>query len=131
MKTKDQLILPADYKYTDEHIWIKASENSYLIGISDFAQDQLGEISYIELPEVGAHFDTHVQFGTVESLKSVNALYMPLSGTIEAVNNDLEDTPTLANIKCYEDGWIARITLDNPNDLGTLLDANSYLDSLK
>lgn len=131
MKTKDQLNLPTDCHYTKEHIWIKADADNFLVGISDYAQDQLGEIAFIELPEVGTHFEANAQFGTVESVKSVNSLYMPLAGTIAAVNNELEDTPTLSNASCYGDGWILRVTLDNPKDVDTLLDAAAYAATLE
>ncbi|MBQ7456581.1 MAG: glycine cleavage system protein GcvH [Desulfovibrio sp.] len=126
MKKLEELSFPTDRNYTSEHVWIKNDGASYLVGISDYAQDQLSEVAYVELPEVGSHFAANEQFGTVESVKSVNALYMPVSGTIEACNTELEETPTLINVGCYTNGWLVRIRPDNPHDLSNLPDANAY-----
>ncbi len=96
------------------------------MGISDFAQDQLGEIAFVDLPAPGAHHDAGEAFGTVESLKSVNELFMPVAGEVIAVNEELESTPTLVNVAPYGQGWMIRLRPDNPANVDTLLDADSY-----
>ncbi len=126
MKTADQINLPTDMHYHKEHTWIKKDGDTCLVGISDFAQDQLGEVAFVDMPETGAHFNANDEFGTVESLKSVNALFMPVSGTVVEVNAALEDTPTLINASCYGDGWIIRIKADDATEADGLLDSESY-----
>ena len=95
-----------------------------VIGISDFAQDQLGEIAFVDLPAVGVRFDAGSDFGTVESLKSVNQLYMPIPGEVVAVNEELESAPTLVNVSPYGEGWMIRIRPDASAE--SLLDAAGY-----
>ena len=126
MKTPDQVNLPQELRYTDEHVWIKKDGETFLVGISDYAQDQLGEVAFVDMPAPGVRFEAGAEFGTVESVKSVNALFMPVAGTVEAANGELEDTPTLVNVSCYEKGWLARVTPDNPADMDALLDAAGY-----
>ena len=125
-KTLEQLNLPANLKYTAEHIWVRAEGDELVIGISDFAQDQLGEVVYIDLPSEGDSIASGAEFGGVESVKSVNTLYMPVAGTIAAVNTALEDNPTLLNASCYEEGWIARITPEDADAVSALLSADAY-----
>lgn len=126
MKTSEQLNLPADIKYTPDHVWLKNDGETLLAGISDYAQDQLGEVSFVDMPQAGARFAADEEFGSVESVKSVNGLFMPVSGTIVEVNTALEDTPTLINTSCYAEGWIVRIMPDNKADAETLLSAEAY-----
>ncbi len=125
MKAVADLNLPANLMYTKEHIWAVAQGNEILVGVSDFAQDQLGEVVFVDLPQAGASFKAGDGFGTVESIKSVNTLFMPLDGEVTAVNADLEDNPTLVNASCYEKGWMIRITADQAG-LAGLLSADAY-----
>ena len=118
MKSNEELNLPESLRYTDEHVWVRMDGGEAVIGISDFAQDQLGEIAFVDLPAVG------VRFGTVESLKSVNQLYMPIPGEVVAVNEELESTPTLVNVSPYGEGWMIRIRPDASAE--SLLDAAGY-----
>lgn len=120
------LNFPAELKYTSEHIWVRADGDECVLGISDYAQDQLGEVVFIDLPTVGNSIAAGDEFGEVESVKSVNTLYMPVAGEITEVNASLEDNPTLLNSSCYGDGWIAKIRPENPADIESLLSADAY-----
>ena len=102
MKALSDIVLPADLRYTDEHVWIKMDGDEAVVGISDFAQDQLGEIVYVDLPSEGDGFSAGDAFGEVESIKSVNKLFMPVEGRVTAVNGELDGTPTLLNVGCYD-----------------------------
>lgn len=126
MKDLDQVELPEDIRYTSEHVWLRMDGEAALVGISDFAQDQLGEIAFVDLPAEGAHFKAGQEFGTVESIKSVSPLYMPVSGTVRTVNNALEDAPTLVNVEPYTEGWMICITPDNADDAAGMADAAAY-----
>ena len=131
MKTLEELTFPESLRYTVEHVWIHMDGAEAVIGISDFAQDQLGEIAFVDLPSEGAHFEAGSDFGTVESLKSVNQLYMPVSGEVVSSNEELESTPTLVNISPYDRGWMIRIRPDDPSAVLSLLDAAGYRTGLK
>lgn len=130
MKDKKDLKLPDSLSYTKEHVWVKPDGSALVIGITDYAQDQLGEVVYVDLPEAGAEFDAGKEFGSVESVKSVNSLFMPVKGKIVEVNESLADEPELVNVNCYEDGWLARVEPDNPDDVKKLLDAGGYAGTL-
>jgi len=108
------LILPDDLRYTEDHEWARPQGNGFRIGITDFAQDQLGDIVFVELPRVGDTLPARQQFGTVESVKTVAELYMPLSGEILAVNELLEASPELVNSDPYEKGWMVEIKPEKP-----------------
>lgn len=125
MKALSDIILPDDRTYTDEHVWAKVEGAEIVAGISDFAQDQLGEVVFVDLPSVGAHFNATDGFGTVESVKSVNTLFMPVSGTVTAVNDALDATPTLVNVGCYDKAWMIRFKPDSDDRAG-LLSAADY-----
>ena len=131
MKDLDQLALPENLRYTDEHVWLCVEGETATVGISDFAQDQLGEIAFVDLPAVGTTYKNGQEFGTVESLKSVNALFMPVAGTVLDVNETLESTPTLVNAKPYNEGWMLRIRMDDPAEAATLADSAAYLNLLR
>ncbi len=131
MKTPDMLELPAELRYTVEHVWIRKEGDTCLVGISDYAQDQLDEVGFVDLPVNGKHFGAGDEFGSVESVKAVNALFMPVAGTVTEVNTALEDTPTLVNASCYGEGWMIRIKADNAADMDTLLDAEAYRNQLR
>ncbi len=126
MKALADVILPDSLKYTDEHVWVKKEGDELLVGISDFAQDQLGEVVFVDLPKVGDAFGAAEGFGTVESIKSVNTLFMPVKGTVLAVNDALDATPTLVNVGCYDKAWMIRIKPDNMADVDALLAKDAY-----
>ena len=131
MKSADMVNLPEDLNYTDEHVWVRQDGDTLLAGISDYAQDQLGEVAYVELPETGRRLNGHDEFGSIESVKAVNALFMPVAGEIVEVNSELEDAPELVNADCYGKGWIVRIRPDDPAAAKALPDAGSYRALLK
>ena len=115
--------IPSELRYTNEHEWISTSA-PWRIGVSDYAQNALGDLTYVELPSVGDTFEKCEEFGTLESTKSVSPLYMPVSGTIKAVNEALADAPELVNQSPYGDGWIVEI--ESADGLDVLLDADGY-----
>ncbi len=115
--------IPSELRYTSEHEWISTSA-PWRIGVSDYAQNALGDLTYVELPSVGDTFEKGEEFGTLESTKSVSPLYMPVSGTIKAVNEALADAPELVNQSPYGDGWIVEI--ESAEGLDVLLDADGY-----
>jgi len=118
---------PNDRLYTTDHEWIAEKEPVSVIGITNFAQDQLGEIVYVDLPEVGDSFSAGEPFGEVESVKSVSELLMPITGTITEVNEELADAPDLVNSDCYGDGWLIKVEFSNA-DLSELMDGDAYSD---
>lgn len=117
---------PDELKYTEEHEWIAIEADIATIGISDFAQSQLGDVVFVELPEVGDELEAGKPFGVVESVKAVSDVYSPLSGEVMEINEDLPDAPELLNTSPYEDGWMIKIRLSNPQELDDLLDAVAY-----
>jgi glycine cleavage system H protein len=117
---------PADRQYTSEHEWIKADGDEYLVGITAFAQDQLGDIVYVELPKVGDRVQAGQAFGVIESVKTASDLYAPVSGEVVAVNTELADQPQTVNDDPYTAGWMIRIKADDPSQLGALLSADQY-----
>jgi len=131
MKTIDELNLPEDVRYTDDHEWAKQNGDAVRIGISDYAQDQLGDIVFVELPEVGDSFDKGEEFGTVESVKAVSELYMPMSGEITAINEALADEPELVNSDPYNGGWMIEVKANDAAELEALKSKADYLDMLK
>jgi glycine cleavage system H protein len=130
MKEIHELILPDEVRYTSDHEWAKPSGDTVKVGITDYAQDQLGDIVFVELPEVGDSFDAGDEFGTLESVKAVSELYAPIGGEIVAVNEKLEDTPELLNQDPYG-GWIMEIKPSDAQELDKLFDRNTYLGTLK
>lgn len=117
---------PANLKYTKDHEWILVEGNNATIGITEFAQRELGDIVFIDIPTVGKKIETEDIFGTVEAVKTVSDLFMPVAGTINEVNEDLSDEPELVNTDPYGDGWMVKITLDNPASVDSLLTADQY-----
>ena len=117
---------PEELKYTEEHEWVMVEEELAVIGITDFAQDALGDVVFVELPEEGAEVVAGKAFGVVESVKAVSDIYAPISGTVEEVNADLPDTPELINTSPYEDGWMIKIRMANASDADDLMDAEAY-----
>ncbi|MDL2307214.1 glycine cleavage system protein GcvH [Desulfovibrio sp. OttesenSCG-928-C06] len=124
--TTTQLNYPEDLLYTDEHIWARQVGDLIEVGISDFAQDQLTEIAYIDLPKAGEFFEAGQDFGTVESIKSVNSLYCPYSGEVAEVNSELDSAPTIVNVDPYGKGWMIRLRPKLPAETVELLSAADY-----
>lgn len=130
MKELSELQLPGDRSYTDDHEWAMEDGERVKIGISDYAQDQLGDIVFVELPEVGDEFEKGDEFGSLESVKAVSELYLPISGTITAVNENLEDEPELLNLDPNEN-WLIEIEPSDIGELDDLLSSATYLDMLR
>ena len=123
--------VPTDLKYTEEHEWARREEGDVVcIGITAFAQEQLGSIVYVELPEEGTEVAKGDPIGQIESTKSVSEIYAPVSGQIVEVNGVLEGSPELLNSNPYEDGWILRIRLESPDELEELLPSSEYSDQI-
>ena len=118
--------IPENLKYTKEHEWIRVEENFAYVGITDFAQGELGDIVFVELPNLEEEFRQNDIFGTIEAVKTLADLFIPISGKIVAVNEDLEGQPELINTSPYEDGWIVKIEVTNREDLESLMNHNSY-----
>ena len=118
--------IPKDNLYTRDHEWIRIEGDIAEIGITDHAQKALGDIVFVELPEIEDEIDAGDEFGSVESVKAVSSLFMPVSGRIIAVNTELKDSPELINEECYDDGWVVRIELSNPDDSTELLSPADY-----
>jgi glycine cleavage system H protein len=131
MKEINELILPDNLRYSDDHEWVSPGEETAKIGISDYAQDQLGDIVFVEMPQPGDSFEKGEEFGVVESVKAVSELYMPVGGEVAAINTTLEETPELVNQSPYDDGWIIEIKPADPAEAQALLDKESYLEMLK
>lgn len=118
--------IPSDLKYTKDHEWVKIEGDHALVGITDFAQSELGDIVYVEIETLDEHLASEEIFGTVEAVKTVSDLFMPLEGTIIEVNEALEATPELVNESAYEAGWMIKIKIENPSEIEQLLDATAY-----
>ena len=130
MKELNELHLPDDIRYTDEHEWARIAGDTARIGVSDYAQDQLGDIVFVELPAVGDTLAKGEVFGTLESVKAVSELYLPLSGEVVAVNTALTDAPELINQDPYA-AWIVEVRSTNAGEYDQLLSAAAYLDLLR
>jgi glycine cleavage system H protein len=121
---------PAGFKYTKDHEWIELTGDQGKVGITDYAQQQLGDVVYVELPEVGNHLKQGQSFGTIESVKAVSELYSPVSGEVTAVNTTLKDRPETVNTDPHG-SWMIVLKLANPGETGALLDAAQYQDLVK
>jgi glycine cleavage system H protein len=119
---------PDDLRYSKEHEWVRVEGSRATIGITSYAADELGDIVFIELPEVGAALSQFGAFGVVESVKAVSDLYAPVSGKVVEVNDALRDAPELLNADAFGEGWIARVELSDGAELDSLLDAAAYAD---
>ncbi|MCB1051286.1 MAG: glycine cleavage system protein GcvH [Acidobacteria bacterium] len=117
---------PTDYLYTKEHEWLKVTGSEALVGITDHAQDQLGDIVFVELPEVGKTFSAGDEFGTVESVKAVAEVFMPIDAEILETNANLEDEPELVNKDPHNAGWMVKIAISNPDQLKGMMDHAAY-----
>jgi glycine cleavage system H protein len=120
--------IPKDLLFTEDHEYVKPTDDSSVvaIGITDYAQGELGDIVFIELPKVGATFAKHDVFGTVEAVKAVSELYSPISGEVVAVNDRLDKEPALVNSSPYGDGWMVKVRLTNASERDALMNADSY-----
>lgn len=118
--------IPSNLKYTEEHEWVLINGDIATVGITDFAQDQLGDIVYVEVETVGETLDKGAIFGTVEAVKTVSDLFLPLSGEIVEFNEGLETEPEKVNTDPYSDGWMIKIKLSNPDEIADLLDDAAY-----
>lgn len=118
--------IPAELKYTEDHEWIKVDGDVATVGITDFAQGELGDIVYVEIETEGDTIDASEVFGTVEAVKTVSDLFMPLSGEIIEVNENLEDSPEKVNESPYEDGWMIKIKLSDSSQVDGLMSADTY-----
>jgi glycine cleavage system H protein len=131
MREIGDLNFSEDVKYTKDHEWAQVNGEIVTIGLSDYAQDQLGEIVFVELPEVGDVFSKGDEFGSVESVKAVSEVYIPISGEIIETNEALEDAPELVNEDCYKGGWLIRVKPSDLSQLDELMDKAAYLEMLK
>ncbi|HMO50823.1 MAG TPA: glycine cleavage system protein GcvH [Kiritimatiellia bacterium] len=121
---------PRNLKYTDSHEWVRVEGKNIVVGITDFAQDQLSDLTYVELPTVGDSFSGQEEAAVVESVKAASDVYAPVSGTITAVNQKLMDHPELVNTDPYGDGWLFKMTPDDSSELEGLMDADQYDQSM-
>ena len=117
---------PSDRRYTKEHEWVRVEDNMGTVGITDYAQDQLGDIVYVDLPSVGTHVKQLEKLGEIESVKAVSDLYAPISGEVVEVNQGVNDHPELLNESPYEKGWLVRLRLADATELDALLTAEQY-----
>ncbi len=122
--------VPKDLQYTKTHEWVRADDEGLTVGITDFAQAQLSDITYVELPAVGDQVDVEDEIAVLESVKAASDIYSPASGRITAVNSVLEDSPELINSDPYGDGWLFKIDPSDTSEVDDLLDADEYEDSL-
>jgi glycine cleavage system H protein len=120
------MLIPSELKYSSDHEWAKANGDIIRIGITDYAQDALGDVVFVDLPKVGTAVDAHAALGEVESTKSVSEIYSPVGGTVTAVNDSLATSPEFVNSDPYGEGWICEITTTSGADFDALLDAAGY-----
>ena len=117
---------PNELKYSKEHTWLLVEGDTGTVGITEFAQSELGEIVYVDLPSIGKSFKKDEVFGSVEAIKTVSDLFMPVGGTITEINTALKDNPTLINTNTFKSGWMIKISLDDITQLNSLLNAEAY-----
>jgi len=130
-KEISELNLPDDVKYTEDHEWARLEGENLKVGLTDYAQDQLGEIVFVEMPEVGDTFEKKEEFGSLESVKAVSEMYMPVGGEIVSINEELSDAPELVNEDPYGKGWIIEVKPGDPAELDLLMNKDAYLEMLK
>ena len=131
MKDLSELKFPEELSYVDSHEWVRSEGGRARIGITDYAQDQLGDIVYVELPAVGKSFAQGAPFGSVESVKAVSELYMPIGGKIAEINSALENSPEVVNTSPYDQGWMIVVEPSQPDELKGLLTSRTYREKLK
>jgi glycine cleavage system H protein len=130
MKELSELTLPENLRYSKDHEWASTLGDLIRVGISDYAQDQLGDVVYVELPEVGAMVKKGDVFGSVESVKTVSELFIPFSGEVVEVNEELEASPELINESPYKEGWMVVIKANDPEEVSALMESGAYKDFL-
>lgn len=118
--------IPENLRYSKDHEWILVEGDVATIGITDYAQQSLGDVVYVDLPRVGDNFGSHEAFGSVESVKAVSEIFTPVAGEVTEVNDDLNDTPEVVNNDAYGDGWMLKIKMENPNEADGMLSAEEY-----
>lgn len=123
--------LPENLKYSKDHEWVRIEGENLVIGITDFAQSQLGDIIYVDINELDEEIEAEEEFGSIEAVKTVSELFLPVSGKIIEKNNDLEDSPELVNEDPYQKGWIIKIKPNNIDDINNLLSAKDYQNLIK
>jgi glycine cleavage system H protein len=131
MKEISELVVPEDLKFAEDHEWARKEGGSIRIGISDFAQDQLGDITFAELPAIGDVLEQGEEFGTLESTKAVSELYLPVGGEVVDVNLELEEDPGLVNRDPYGKGWIVLVKPESMDEYGELMDRDAYIEMLE
>jgi glycine cleavage system H protein len=120
------MTFPENLRYTKDHEWVRIDGSTGWIGITDYAQGELGDVVFIELPAIGTKLEQGKSFGTIEAVKAVSDLYAPMSGEVLEVNKEAQDSPEVVNKEPYERGWMLKVKIENPTDLDHLLDALSY-----
>lgn len=123
--------VPADLLYTDDHEWVRVEGDTAFIGITDFAQNELGDIVFVEVETIDEDLDKGDAFGTIEAVKTVSDMFMPIGGTVLELNEALEDTPDIINSDPYGEGWILKIKIADAGELENLLDADTYIGSIE
>ena len=123
--------LPEELKYTKDHEWVRIEGDTAIVGITDFAQGELGDIVYVEVDTLDDNLENEAVFGTVEAVKTVSDLFMPIEGTVTAFNTALEDTPEVVNTDPYGEGWIIKVVITPESDRSHLLDATAYKDLIE
>ena len=123
--------IPDDLHYSKDHEWVRVEGKTAVVGITDYAQDSLGDVVYVELPKVGEEFSANEPFGSVESVKAVSEVFCPVSGSISGVNETLNDQPEKVNEDPYGQGWMIRVEMSNPGEVDSLLTAAEYEDFTK
>jgi glycine cleavage system H protein len=118
--------IPADLRYTNDHEWIRVTGNTALAGITDFAQGELGDIVFVEIETVGNHLEKGSTFGTIEAVKTVSDLFLPLSGTVLEMNEKINANPDMINKDPYGEGWLIKMAIDDPSQVSELMDAKAY-----
>ena len=123
--------VPEDLHYSKDHEWVRVEKSDAIIGITDYAQNSLGDVVYVELPKIGDHFAASESFGSVESVKAVSEMFTPVAGEVVAVNEELADEPEKVNEDPYNAGWMIRVRMSNPGEVDSLLTAAEYEDFTK
>lgn len=123
--------VPEDLHYSKDHEWVRVDGDIAIVGITDYAQNSLGDVVYVELPKKGEEFATNESFGSVESVKAVSEVFTPVSGTVVEVNEQLNDTPEKVNSDPYGEGWMVRLRMSSPSEVDSLLTAAEYEDFTK
>lgn len=118
--------IPADLHYTNDHEWIRVDEKTAVVGITDFAQGELGDIVFVEIETLNSHLEKGITFGTIEAVKTVSDLFMPVSGKVVEVNSKVNDNPDIINKDPYGEGWLIKVQVDDPASVNELMDDKAY-----